>query len=125
MTAHCDGMRYRIRFADFAVMDGGRAAASLLESFRITKKKCLQIFKIDLSFWWFYLLEGLTAFLFYGDWALQLLDMDFGLSADLLFFLACILGLAAQLALYVWRKNQVMTAYALIYQTWKPQEQVQ
>lgn len=118
---------YRLRMMEFALMDAPEKGA--LHAWRMSmwmmRGNCWKLFKLDLHFWWFYLLECLTAFLFYGDWALQLLDMDFGLSADLLFFLACILGLAAQLALYVWRKNQVMTAYALIYQTWKPQEQVQ
>lgn len=118
---------YRLRMMEFALMDAPEKGA--LHAWRMSiwmmRGKCWKLFQLDLQFWWFYLLEVLVACLFYGDWALQLLGVDFGLSADLLFFVACILGLAAQMALYVWRKNHVMTAYALVYQAWKPQEQAQ
>lgn len=118
---------YRLRMMEFVLMDTPERGA--LYAWRVSmwmmRGNCWKLFRLDLQFWWFYLLEILAACLFYSDWALQLMGMDFGLSADLMFFIACILGLGAQLALYVWRKNHVMTAYALVYQGLKPQEQAQ
>jgi hypothetical protein len=33
------------------------------------------------------------------------------------------MGLIAQTALYIWRKNQIMTAYALVYRQLLPQQE--
>ena len=114
---------YRLRMADFVVMDAPEKGAvyALRFSAKLMRGNCWKLLKFDLGFWWFYLLEVLAGCLFYGDWILEWLGIDLGLSADILFFLACIVGLVAQTALYVWRKNQIMTAYALVYRELLPQ----
>jgi uncharacterized membrane protein len=115
---------YRLRMMEFVLMDMPQHGA--LHAYRASKLlmrgNCIRLLKVDLKFWWFYLLEILTACLFYGDLALPLFGIDLGLSADTLFFAACILGLTAQTALYIWRKNHIMTAYALVYQALLPQD---
>lgn len=116
---------YRLRMAEFVVMDAPEKGAlyALRFSSKLMRGNCLKLLKFDLGFWWFYLLEVLAGFLFYGDWILELLGIDLGLSADVLFFIACIMGLIAQTALYIWRKNQIMTAYALVYRQLLPQQE--
>ena len=109
---------YRLRLMDFALMEHPTkgAFAALRESLALTRRNCWKLFKLDLGFWWFYLLEGLVACLFYGDWLLELMGVDLGLSPVILLFVACVTGLLGQILLYIWRKNQVYTTYALLYQ---------
>ena len=59
---------------------------------------------------------------YYGDWILELMGVDLGISSELLLFAACAVGLVSQLLLYVWRKNQVTTVYALAYYRLKTPE---
>lgn len=107
---------YRIRFADFAVMDGKRARVSMLESVRITKKKSLQVFKIDLSFWWFYLLQVLSVALCYGDSILQALGLTLPISPELAYVLFFAAGIFCQ-GLLLWRyQAKVSVTYALAYE---------
>ena len=116
---------YRLRMMEFVLMDQPQNGA--LYAYRVSRYlmrgNCWRLFKLDLQFWWFYLLEVLAACLFYSDWAMQLMGIDLGLSPDVMFFAACVLGLAAQAALYVWRKGQIVTAYALVYRELMPKEQ--
>ena len=118
---------YRLRLAEFIVMDMPEkgAAHALRFSTKLMRGNCWKLLKFDLRFWWFYLLEVLVACLFYGDWIVEWLGIDLGLSADMLFFMFCIVGLAAQTALYIWRKNQIMTAYALVYRELLPPQEEQ
>lgn len=108
---------YRVRFADFAVMDGGRAAVSLLESFRITKKKALEVFKIDLHFWWFYLLQLLTVVLCYGDTILAALGVALPMSAEVSYVLFYAVGIVTQGLLLWWYQARVSVTYALAYES--------
>lgn len=108
---------YRVRFADFAVMDGGRAVFSLAESFRITKKKALQIFKIDLHFWWFYLLQLLTVILCYGDSILAELGVVLPISAEVSYVLFYGAGILLQGLLLWYCQAKVSAVYALAYET--------
>lgn len=108
---------YRIRFADFAVMDGGRSLISLFHSFRITRKKALQIFKIDLHFWWFYLLQALSVALCYGDSILAALGVTLPISEELAYVLFYAVGIVAQGLLLWWYQAKVSTVYALAYET--------
>jgi len=106
---------YRVRFSDFAAMDGGRALLCMLESFRITKKKAWQIFKIDLSFWWFYLLQALSVALCYGDTILPALGVTLPMSPAVAYFLFFVAGILCQ-GLLLWRyQAQVSATYAVTY----------
>jgi hypothetical protein len=118
---------YRLRLAEFVVMDMPEKGAvhALRFSAKLMRGNGWKLLKFDLGFWWFYLLEVLVACLFYGDWILGWLGIELGLSADVLFFISCIVGLAAQTALYIWRKNQIMTAYALVYRELLPPQEAQ
>ena len=113
-------MYYRIYFADYAVMEGARALESLLISFKITYKRRWQIFKLDLSFWWFYLLQGLTVVLCYGDAILGWMGITLPMSADASFFLFYLLGSVAQCLLLWQYQAKVSATYGMAYETLNP-----
>lgn len=112
---------YRLRLMDFALMDAPEKGAfhALQMSLFATRRNCLKLVKLDFSFWWYYLLELVIGLVYYGDVLLELMGVDVGLSSEVLLFAACIIGLLLQLGLYVWRRNQVMTTYALVYENLK------
>lgn len=106
---------YRLRFGDFALMEGLTCGKALAASLRITRKNCLQILKVDLHFWWFYLLQGLSLALCYGDAILTMTGINLPIQPDARFFLFYIAGIACQTVLF-WRFGaQRITAYALAY----------
>ena len=107
---------YRIRFADYGVMDGKGAFRSLIDSFHYTHKKSLQVAKVDLYFWWFYLLQVLCALLQMGDTLLTAVGVELPISVDGAYFLFYILGGLALLVLQ-WRcYAPVATTYAETYE---------
>lgn len=108
---------YFLRFADYVVMDQPELGAryALASSFRMTRRHFKDVFKLDLHFWWYYLLELLVAAVSYGHLLLELAGIDIGMEGDTAMFVFYILSLAGQLALYVWMKNRVYTTYALAY----------
>lgn len=108
---------YRIRFADFGVMDGNRARVSMLHSFRITKNKAFAIFKIDLHFWWFYLLQLLTVVLCYGDSILGALGIALPMSEELAYVLFYAVGIVCQGILLWYYQAKVSAVYGLAYET--------
>ena len=117
-------VRYRLRLAQFIIMDQPRVGAlyALLMSNRLMKGNCFRLFLLDLRFWWFYGLELVIQILCYGDLLLPLLGMQFGISEVMAAFLFYLLALVAQLGLYVWQKPQIFTAYALFYEHLLPKE---
>ena len=107
---------YRIRFADFAVMDGNRAMVSLLQSFRITRKHSLEMFRIDLHFLWFYILQILTVVLCYGDAILPALGVNLPMSEDVSYVVFYVVGIVLQGILLWCYQAQVSATYALAYE---------
>lgn len=106
---------YRIRFANQAVMDGHTAGKALIHSFTITKRNCMRMFRVDLSYWWFYLLQVLTGVLFYADVILPLVGVTLPVPpiASTLVFYA--LGTACQILLLWQYEAKRLTVYALAY----------
>lgn len=108
---------YGLRLADFALMDDPKAGAraAMSRSRAMMKGNKISLFRLDLSFWWFYLLDGLLMVLCYGDVVLSLLGVTLPFNADTAYFVFYVVYLVAQLCLYVWAKNKVECTYALGY----------
>ena len=106
---------YRLRFADFAVMDGAGAVSAMVQSVRATRKKSLQLVKLDFSFWWFYLLQLLCVAISYGNIILPALGITFPFSEDTALFLFYVLGSLCQLLLLWQYQASVLTCYGLAY----------
>ncbi len=107
---------YRFRLADMAIMDSAPGAlAALRQSGKAMKGNALAFFKLDLSFWWYYLLFALAAAIAYGDVALAWLKVPIDETVAYFGFYA--LSIAAQLLL-AWRcAATVHTTYAEAYLT--------
>lgn len=116
-------MFYKLRMMDYLVLDrrtGGLRA--LFGSFAMMRKNRWKLAKVDLSFWWFYLLEGLVLTVGYGDWILSLLNVDLGMEAEVAGILFYAGALLLQLGLYAWKKPLVATTYAQFYDALLPKE---
>ena len=109
---------YHYRLASYFLMDSDRprAFASMRSSRKLMRYLCLDMFKLDASFWWFYLLEVLTGVLCYGDLILGWLGVTLPFDTTIAYFLFFALYLISQLVLYLWRKNEVEVTYACAYE---------
>ena len=112
---------YRLRMAQLILLDEPEKGAlyAMRSSWRMTKGSASALLKLDLSFWWFYLLELLITAICYADKLLALLGIALPVDATFAFFATFVLYLLAQLALYWWRKNEVDTTYAVFYNALK------
>ncbi len=106
---------YRLRFAKFAVMDGAGALTGMLQSVKRTQGRGFALFRLDLSFWWFYLLQILCVAVSYGDSLLSMAGIVLPISENAAFFLFYALGAVCQ-GLLLWQyQGQVLTTYCLAY----------
>lgn len=118
---------YRMRLAPYILMDEPRCGAlfAITLSFRMTKGNCLKLLRLDLRYWWYYLLEVLVTTLAFGDVLLPLLGVSLNMNAETVAMMCYLLTLVAQLALYAWKKPQVFTSYAVFYDSLQPQVQTE
>lgn len=109
------GIFYRLRLAEYGIMDGLGARKSLGTSLRVTRKNAWQLVKLDLHFWWFYLLQLLCVVLCYGDQILQLMGIALPIVPDAAFFLFYTVGMVLQ-GILVWQyQDQLLGTYCLAY----------
>lgn len=110
---------YRYRMAIFRVMDapkeGGRAA--LWVSKHLMRGNKIRLFRLDLSFWWYYLLTALLLVIAYGDLILGFFGIAMPWNDTVSYFVFYILYLICQLALDVAVKNSVTVSYGMFYNT--------
>lgn len=117
---------YRLRLMDYILMDRPEKGAmyAMRGSKVLMRGKRWDLFKLDLSFWWFYLLELLVALVCYGDMILMLLGIDFGVYQTVAFFVFYVVALLAQMGLYTWKKPLLMATYAIYYDdAWPKREE--
>ena len=117
---------YRYRMSDLALMDHPEKGAihALRSSRKMMRRNCLQLVKLDLSFWWFYLLEALVVVLSYGDNILAALHVPLPVHEDVAYFGFYFLSLACQFGIYTLYKNYVSVTYAHAYAALQPQPEV-
>lgn len=109
------GIFYRLRLAEYGIMDGLGARKSLGISLGVTRKNAWQLVKLDLHFWWFYLLQLLCVVLCYGDQILQLMGIALPIVPDAAFFLFYTVGMVLQ-GILVWQyQDQLLGTYCLAY----------
>ena len=93
------------------------ALAALVTSWRITKGRALGLFRLDLSFWWFYGLQALTLLVCYFDLIASALGISLPLPADIASLLFYVLYAALTLLLYRQFGSYLHTSYAVAYDT--------
>ncbi len=124
--AVCTPFFYRFRLAEFALWEDPQAGAlsALRRSSRITRGSRMDLLKLDLSFWWYYLALALLTALSYGDLLLPLLGIQLPVSQDAAFYLFYGLSLVGQGVLILVAKNYVTVTLARAYETLRhPPEQ--
>ena len=108
---------YRLRLADYVLLDTPRRGAlfAILCSFHMTRRKVGSILRLDLRFWWYYLLQLLCLVLCYGDLILPALNIHLPFTEDTAFFLFFLLGTACQCLLFWQYRGKVLTTYSMAY----------
>lgn len=108
---------YRLRMSQYLLMDDPAMPAlpSLIVSNHMTKGHKWSLCKLDLSFWWYYLLQLAAAALSFGPELLALAGVTLPLSSDVAFFLFQALYCAAGVAIAWFFGAYVQTTYACAY----------
>ena len=115
---------FRFRLAEHWLMahpEGG-ALAALHNSKKLMQGNWKAMFKVDLRFWWFYILELLISALCYGDVILDSFGIELTMDAFGSYLICFSLYMWAHMALYWWKKNEVAVTYAHAYLTLCPPE---
>ncbi len=112
---------YRLRQAEFVLMENPRIGAmmAIRTSREMMRGRRMELFKLDLSFWWFYALEMLTTVVAYGDVLLGMLGVDLPWSSTASYYIFLALCYVCTLVLYWWRGNELQVTYARAYEALK------
>lgn len=115
---------YSYRMVNYVIIDhpGMGAMAALRESKKMMQGNRLQLFKVDLSLWWYYLALAAASVVCYGDMILPLLGVSLPWSEDVSYFLFYGLYLILDFVICYTMAGRVETTYALAYDSVKPEE---
>lgn len=116
---------YAYRMTNYCILEtrGKGALAALQESARMMKGRRLDLLKLDLGFWWFWLAQLLASVVLYGDVILEALDVALPWSATVSYYVFYVLSLAMEGVLYYFCLNRVETTYATVYDELRPRPQ--
>ena len=121
----CAPFFYRFRVAEYFLLDhpelGARVA--LRASRQLMRGNGWRMVKLDLSYWWFWLLSGLVAAVAYADVLLPSFGIQLPMRTDIAFFVAYLVSIPLQLLLYRCCKVSVDITYATAYLSLIPPEQ--
>ena len=113
---------YSYRMANYALLDapqqGGMAA--LRKSRGLMRRNRVALFRLDLSFWWYYLAQFVLVVICYGDMLLQAAGLPLPWSETVSFFAFYIVSLILQFVLFYFCRNQVEVTYATAYEALRP-----
>lgn len=108
---------YRLRLAQYLVMEdpkiGGLGALTL--SNRMMKGHCKELFRLDLGFWWYYLLQTFLILLCYGDGLLRYLGVSLPIGPQISYFLFYGAYLVLELGVIWGFRTQVECTYGVFY----------
>lgn len=109
---------YRFRLAEYVVLDqqGVRALPAMLISAALLRRRCWQMFKLDLRLWWYYGLKVLCMVICYADLLLAAFGVALPFGGDASYLITYILYLAALFAVQTLFAPRVETAYACAYE---------
>ena len=119
----CAPVFYGYRMVGYCILSGRGARAAMRESSQMMKGHKLDLFKLDCSFWWFYLAQGLTTAILYGDVLLNFLGVPLPWSATVSYYVFYVLSLLAEGLVYYCFLNRVETAYATTFNILRPKPQ--
>lgn len=110
---------YRFRLAEYAILDqkGLRAIPAMILSAAMMRRRCWQLLKLDLRFWWYYGLKLLCVLLCYLDVLLPAMGLTLPFGGDGAYFATYVLYLAALVLVETAFRPLVETTYAGVYET--------
>ena len=107
---------YRYRLSEFALMDGAPGALAAIQiSKRLSFHNRMEIFRLDLSFWWYYLLQLGINCIAYGDAIFEFFGVSLPVSEDVAFWITFLLSLGAQFLLAWYFALRYQTAFGHLY----------
>lgn len=111
------------RMVDYLLIDRPQLGAFgvLRESRRMMQGNMKMMLRVDLSFWWYYLLQALVSVLIYLNMVLA--PFAIGLPPAVLYWGTVVLYLAADFALRYFFSNKVAATYALFYDSLCPKQE--
>lgn len=111
------------RMVDYLLIDRPQLGAFgvLRESRRMMQGNMKMMLRVDLSFWWYYLLQALVSVLIYLNMVLA--PFAIGLPPEVLYWGTVVLYLAADFALRYFFNNKVAVTYALFYDSLCPKQE--
>ena len=114
---------YGFRMVPYCIADNShRGAATILkESRTMMKGNKLSLFKLDLSFWWFFLLEGLITTTAYLDSILPLAGITLPWSDTISYYGFYIISLIGQVLLAWAFLNRISVSRACFYEAIRPE----
>ena len=115
---------YRYRMADYLIIDrpATGALAALRDSRVMTKGNRWNLFRLDLSMWWYYAAMLVSIAVNYGDQLLPDLGVTLPFSDTVAYFLFFGVYLAVTFAIFYFLRNRVEVTYALAYDSLRPRE---
>jgi len=115
---------YSYRMVNYVIIDkpGMGALMALRESKRMMRHNRLQLLKLDLSLWWYYLATAAAMAVGYGDVLLPMLGVELPIPETVSFFGFYGLYLLASFAIVYFLRNRTEVCYALAYEAVKPEE---
>lgn len=113
----CGPLIYSYRMANYCLLDDPRAGAraSLRWSKALMRGRRLELFKLDLSLWWYYALETLLAAFSFAGLLLPMLGVQFPVSDAVSNCVFQILYYGLIFLLHVSLRNYVETTYVKAY----------
>lgn len=105
---------YGMRLAPYLIMRDGRfrALSAIFASFSAMRGHKWKLLRLDLSWWWFYLLEALLAAVCYLDQLLPLLGITLPFDATTAYFVSFLIYGLLELGLHWWKKADVELTFA-------------
>lgn len=124
MAASAVPIWYTYRMVRYVVIDkpGIGALAALRECKHMMRRNRFQLFRLDVSMWWYYLAQLLAYGLCYGDVILPLLGVELPGNGDVWYFVFLVLYIGTLFAIYYFLRSRVEVSYALAYDSVKPEE---
>lgn len=109
---------YHFRMCTFLLVEGipRGGFGSFVVSSKLMSGHKWQMLKLDLSFWWYYLLEALLTIVLYLDLILPMMGIPLPVDPNVAYFTTIALYGVLQLGLHWWKKAEVDTTIALAYE---------
>lgn len=108
---------YRLRMASYVLMDqhGTGAWKAIRTSNRIMKRKGVSLLRLDLGFWWYYLLSLVLTLPLYADLLLGVMKIRLPLEDEQIMVIGGVVYAVLMLVFESIALPKVMTTYALAY----------